>query len=1133
MPRAESERRVSLFPSVIVGLGGTGRRVCGYLKKTFQERFGGIPPHVRLVGIDTKKAEEADDDLAALDESEKLMLRIENPPQYLDNLEVWAPWFPAGDVGRALKGHILVANDNGAGALRPIGKVMLEANWRQVHTRLQRAAEQVNRNVREFDTNGAIRAEFQRIGLANFGSNTQDILFIIIGNLVSGTGSGGFLELAYIAAAAQAERAKVFGFLTLPPLGDRREHLHNAAAALRELQHYMSPQVWNVTAKQYRVDSPAARDILMNFHTLLRRAPYDVVHVARPVDATTDAVNALSKQTADFIFDFTCTDLGAALHGEYVNFNPQVSAVGEKPIFSTYASFQAEDHSRTASRLARAMIADFIADDISGEANPGEAQCHRGWQKSLLEASMEKIRQSWSLPSADQVNALTAEEDFRKSCQVLLNRVKNEISKKQFRVGATSVSGLSTEAIRDALLRDAYLTANIHQADALLRNLSNRIAPQLEGLSRAYEEVLPEMVRTLIRELCVRLHSIYMAGGSVRQMIDVCKELRAEVESLATKISAFEYVVKQEFSFDALTRILQEYVTRKVSEWAGTGVGVFRETIRQQVAIYIEKRTSLTAIRLINGFESPTARPIVENICGVDFQLTGGLRAGIERVIGALERLQALVLAVDASLESRGSLRTTRKAAVQDTLQRIYSDSRGEVVEQLETVRRDLLADVGGLQSVFALLDIPQAEIEAAVERIAGKYVPELATEDFETWWAEHGIDFTADMLLNRSSLRFDRVRADNEGSGLKTIIALRSRASEVQQPRVRLGEIADVLVPVANDTDNSVSLMVSHGLASVSWIQGFDVLSNGYRQLGESAIAMLHTVSDPIRLRPIAIGGTEALMFYVAGCAFDWIRPLSTGALYIYGADEDTSLESVASQYAYAFQPDPDSQVGPIEGLLRRFPSVNAHPPGPEPPIRISGEGTGTVAGSVYEHLRWRLEQRVLASGPNGGHKRKRITETFKLIRLFLAWQLDTNDETYHLTPARIRTAAEHLPSWIRSVFGSFAQADEHTAVAEVRREMAAEKATVLLDRMRRALLDGTEVDAAAATPSAAKAVVGASSDLMHFFTEHQIPILDRAKIIDALNLHGLVGAIQAAQQCNLTEIQQAQMLAMLTGSK
>jgi capsular polysaccharide biosynthesis protein len=53
-----------------------------------------------------------------------------------------------------------------------------------------------------------------------------------------------------------------------------------------------------------------------------------------------------------------------------------------------------------------------------------------------------------------------------------------------------------------------------------------------------------------------------------------------------------------------------------------------------------------------------------------------------------------------------------------------------------------------------------------------------------------------------------------------------------------------------------------------------------------------------------------------------------------------------------------------------------------------------------------------------------------------------------------------------------------------------------------------------------------------MQFFTDHQIPILDRARIIDALNQHGLVGAIQAAQQCNLTEIQQAQMLAMLTAA-
>src|SRR6185436_673984 len=63
MPQTENERRISLFPSVIVGLGGTGRRVCGYLKKTLQDRFGNVSPHVRLVAIDTKRTEEANDDL--------------------------------------------------------------------------------------------------------------------------------------------------------------------------------------------------------------------------------------------------------------------------------------------------------------------------------------------------------------------------------------------------------------------------------------------------------------------------------------------------------------------------------------------------------------------------------------------------------------------------------------------------------------------------------------------------------------------------------------------------------------------------------------------------------------------------------------------------------------------------------------------------------------------------------------------------------------------------------------------------------------------------------------------------------------------------------------------------------------
>src|SRR3954471_11269579 len=144
---------IQLYPSVIVGLGGTGRTACGMLKRLLRDRTGKseTPKHLRILSIDSHRMEDSAASMDPLDPTkEKFLLELKNPADVITHLDTYAPWFPKD---WALRSRIREVNETGAGAERPIGRLLVEFNWSELLTKLKNAAQEVQTNISRFQQN--------------------------------------------------------------------------------------------------------------------------------------------------------------------------------------------------------------------------------------------------------------------------------------------------------------------------------------------------------------------------------------------------------------------------------------------------------------------------------------------------------------------------------------------------------------------------------------------------------------------------------------------------------------------------------------------------------------------------------------------------------------------------------------------------------------------------------------------------------------------------------------------------------------------------------------------------------------------------------------------------------------------
>lgn len=323
-------------PTLVIGLGGTGKNIILALKKMIAENCEhGMAdfPFLKMLSIDTDRA---------MPHAQSAITTVKDESLYLNpNREVFqlqanfgiAPdlndypqihdWFPD-----SLKANLRPAElSRGASQKKPIGRFTFAWNASEIY-------EEIYSFMRApVDVKIAIDK--------NIGSKlSKEINVFICGSVCGGTGAGTFLDTAYLVRycnhiAGAGYQVKIFGMLALASMFDYIQGTanvrQNCYASLVELDHFMN----KINCENpYRSFIPAYKDFKPNYTTSGSTKPFDYPFLFDNFGkgVALNSQSAFSEMAARFIYLLTGHELGthwtsmynnvmANLEREYKNLN--------------------------------------------------------------------------------------------------------------------------------------------------------------------------------------------------------------------------------------------------------------------------------------------------------------------------------------------------------------------------------------------------------------------------------------------------------------------------------------------------------------------------------------------------------------------------------------------------------------------------------------------------------------------------------------------------------------------------------------------------------------------------------------------------------------------------------------------
>ena len=188
--------------SLIVGLGGTGYNAVVNIKKHVKEIYGEIPRTTGFLVIDTADQDSQDDE-SGLSSDEFIKLTVRDPQTLINTPQVTS-WFPAND--KVAVSHVV----SGAKQVRALGRLALYANT-DIFQRIRNKVNEVN------SWKAQLMEKDNKFRLFDGGDRAY---VSVISSLAGGTGSGMFLDIAFILRACVRKTDMQTAFLVLP----RRVH---------------------------------------------------------------------------------------------------------------------------------------------------------------------------------------------------------------------------------------------------------------------------------------------------------------------------------------------------------------------------------------------------------------------------------------------------------------------------------------------------------------------------------------------------------------------------------------------------------------------------------------------------------------------------------------------------------------------------------------------------------------------------------------------------------------------------------------------------------------------------------------------------------------------------------------------
>lgn len=325
-----------LLPTLVIGLGGTGFQVIKRLKKLFAKKYNNINLPIRYLIIDTDLKSFLDESVA---NNEKCQLRFnEGVKSTLD----WAyknpnfNWLPKNPP---LIPDFFTATDQGAGLMRPIGRLYLCKNAKLVYDTINAAKNDLVDLYKILTDVGA-----------NFLDNIGKHKVYIVGSLAGGTGCGTFLDVSVMLSKIfNRDNTNLIGMFTLESCYDdklsadldaQNRSKANCYAALKELEFYMS-SIKNPEDERYKFTYTNIGEIKLEKKLL------DICYL---IENKNEAGGVLTNVEDIYdlcslqLFQEIGTQLGSQLRADYNNFicKDKDPILNRERNFSTFSSSSME-----------------------------------------------------------------------------------------------------------------------------------------------------------------------------------------------------------------------------------------------------------------------------------------------------------------------------------------------------------------------------------------------------------------------------------------------------------------------------------------------------------------------------------------------------------------------------------------------------------------------------------------------------------------------------------------------------------------------------------------------------------------------------------------------------------------------
>lgn len=227
--------------SLFIGIGGTGIKSILHAKKRFIDAYGEIPPMVEFLGLDVdsqainyKLSSQHPNQEVELEESEFFFMDYRNLDKKIKENPEFFDFIPDQNRYTYSSWKILMPNQ-----LRTTGKVAFHINYTKIENIIYSKLSKI------LNVDSADNDKFQAPG--------NDIDIILMFSIAGGTGSGSFIDTAYLVREICRNNAmshSIIGYSLLPDIFKQMQSgpamanvLPNSYGALYELDYLMTPRV--------------------------------------------------------------------------------------------------------------------------------------------------------------------------------------------------------------------------------------------------------------------------------------------------------------------------------------------------------------------------------------------------------------------------------------------------------------------------------------------------------------------------------------------------------------------------------------------------------------------------------------------------------------------------------------------------------------------------------------------------------------------------------------------------------------------------------------------------------------------------------------------------------------------------